>query len=341
MAEDATADLPRARLGDLDCTVCSQLLYDPVTISCGHSYCSRCLRKALHYQATCPSCRVPCYFSGRLPVNIVLRSVLEEALPVETAARRKETEEEEAVALDANSRVPLFVLSAVVFPRGTTSFCIFEPRYRLMLSRVMASSRRFGLVSTRHDGEDGSIGRCTVGTVLEVTKCHQLPDGRALIECLGCERFRIVDTELVDGYYVATTQTFEDLEDAEETADDAESGAGGEGATGTSTAATRRTVESVDAYTRRLLAFIADDDTTDGPASRLAPALRELGPPPPVEEGCSRLGMWLAEHLIDVAPQRQALLEMTSPVQRLIAIASYLEEANLVNEAPAGTCSIC
>lgn len=124
MAENSKVDLPRSRLGDLDCTVCSQLLYDPVTISCGHSYCSRCLKKALGYQSACPACRVPCYYSGKLPINIVLRSILEEALPVETAERRKETEADEAAALDATSRIPLFVLSAVVFPGGTSRFCI-------------------------------------------------------------------------------------------------------------------------------------------------------------------------------------------------------------------------
>lgn len=121
-------DLPRSRLGDLDCTVCSQLLYNPVTLSCGHSYCSRCLRTALRYQSACPSCRVPCYYSGKLPVNISLRSVLEEALPFETAERRKETEAEEAAALDVTSRIPLFVLGAVVFPGGSTRFCIVRGR---------------------------------------------------------------------------------------------------------------------------------------------------------------------------------------------------------------------
>lgn len=331
-------DVPRARLGDVDCNICSQLLFDPVTISCGHSYCRRCVQKALHYQAACPVCRVPCYYSGKLPVNICLRSVLETALPVETAERRRETEDEKAAALDATNRIPLFVLTAVVFPGGTTNFCIFEPRYRLMLSRVMASSRRFGLVCTRRDPENGTTSRCTVGTVLEVTKCRPLPDGRAFIECLGCERFSIVDTELVDGYYVATTQKLEDEEDEESSASNAVDEEGE-----TSASSVSSTVSSVDAYTRRLLAeAVAGDYSSMGASvSRLAPALRELGPPPPVEEGCSRLGMWVAEHLIFVSSQRQALLEMTSPVQRLIAISSYMEEdAVLVKNAPPGACRI-
>lgn len=210
-----------------------------------------------------------------------------------------------------------------------------------MLARVMSSSRRFGLIATRRDAEDGSIGRCTVGTVLLVTKCQQLPDGRALIECCGCERFSILDAELVDGYYVATIQTLEDREDEEAAVVDAESGPDREDEVTSSPSVTRRPTESVDAYTRRLLATITDSDPPDGPASRLRAALRELGPPPPVEEGCSRLGMWLAEHLISVSAQRQALLEMTSPEERLIAISSYLQDGNLANEVPAGACSIC
>lgn len=210
-----------------------------------------------------------------------------------------------------------------------------------MLARVMASSRRFGLVATRRDAEDGTIGRCTVGTILEVTKCQQLPDGRALIECCGCERFSIVDAELQDGYYVATVQKLEDREDAEASSHYAEIGLGGEDDAASNQSVTRRPAESVDAYTRRLLATIMDSDAPDGPASRLRAALRELGPPPPVEEGGSRLGMWLAEHLIHVASQRQALLEMSCPEERLIAISAYLQDGNLASEVPAGACTIC
>ena len=44
-------------LDDLDCAICSKLLYQPVTTPCGHSMCRECLSRCLDHNPRCPVCR--------------------------------------------------------------------------------------------------------------------------------------------------------------------------------------------------------------------------------------------------------------------------------------------
>ena len=58
---------------DLQCGCCFELMVEPTTLSCGHSFCRFCLAKWWHASRhnTCPECRQP--WSGFPKVNIALR----------------------------------------------------------------------------------------------------------------------------------------------------------------------------------------------------------------------------------------------------------------------------
>jgi len=77
-------------MDDLVCPVCFELLYDPLTLTCGHSLCCPCL--ADWYLASrvknCPECRQNWY--GTPKVNIKLRDITEELYPDQAAARSQE-----------------------------------------------------------------------------------------------------------------------------------------------------------------------------------------------------------------------------------------------------------
>jgi ATP-dependent Lon protease len=108
-------------------------------------------------------------------------------------------------------RLPLFPLSAVLFPGTTLPLHIFEPRYRRMLADCLAGDRRFGIAPPGGEQEAPETG--TVGCIAEVQVSEELPDGRSNIIVAGGPRF-VVRRLLPDTapYYVAMVETFEDEE---------------------------------------------------------------------------------------------------------------------------------
>ena len=105
----------------------------------------------------------------------------------------------------ANPPVPLFVM-ATLLPGEHMALNIFEPRYRLMVRRVMAGARVFGMAST--DPATGAIR--PVATEAEVVECQPQPDGRYYLEIVGRRRFRVDRLWETDGYRVASPTYFAD-----------------------------------------------------------------------------------------------------------------------------------
>lgn len=121
--------------------------------------------------------------------------------------------EKEALAVD----IPIFVCT-LAFPKMPTFLHIFEPRYRLMMRRVLESeSKTFGMVmyNGRNTPQGDDLGpNCHFmrqGTLLRIDGTHMLPDGRSLIECRGVSRFNVSSWREQDGYIVGRTERIEDV----------------------------------------------------------------------------------------------------------------------------------
>lgn len=65
-----------------NCSVCLDLMADPVTLPCGHSYCMNCItaywKQDQHKQARCPQCRQEFPTRPALKKNTMLAEILEE-----------------------------------------------------------------------------------------------------------------------------------------------------------------------------------------------------------------------------------------------------------------------
>ena len=86
----------------------------------------------------------------------------------------------------------MFPLGTVLFPHALLPLHVFEPRYRLMIERVLRGEREFGVVLIERGSEvGGGDVRFAVGAVARVVRAQQLPDGGYALATVGMRRVRI------------------------------------------------------------------------------------------------------------------------------------------------------
>ena len=198
---------------ELECQVCYQIMLDPLTTSCGHTFCRKCFARAMDHANVCPMCRrrltvLPS--ASAEPSNKRITLLLQHLLPEILAARIDASRQEDAI--DEQAKLPLFPCT-LAYPQMPTFLHIFEPRYRLMIRRAMESgSRKFGMLMYRPVGPlPGQHHFMPYGTVLFIERLEMLPDGRSLIETRGMYRFRVINTSILDGYLVGEVQRIDDI----------------------------------------------------------------------------------------------------------------------------------
>lgn len=98
--------------------------------------------------------------------------------------------------------LPLFPLNVVLVPGLVLPLHIFEPRYRQLVTSLLArpdeSTREFGIVAVREGRSfenDGVSAVYPVGTATVLREAEQLPDGRFNIVTTGSRRFRIASVD--------------------------------------------------------------------------------------------------------------------------------------------------
>lgn len=63
---------------ELICIICMDLFLNPVVLTCGHSFCKRCISDHLNNKPVCPTCRSPTLYGGDiLKPNFTLKSLIE------------------------------------------------------------------------------------------------------------------------------------------------------------------------------------------------------------------------------------------------------------------------
>ncbi len=99
------------------------------------------------------------------------------------------------------TRLPMFPLSAVLFPHASMPLHVFEPRYRALMRDCLAGDARFGIVLIQRGSEvGGGDERSALGTRGVITEAVELPDGRWVLEVRG-EALITVDEWLPDDPY--------------------------------------------------------------------------------------------------------------------------------------------
>lgn len=111
---------------------------------------------------------------------------------------------ERSLVSDNYSQLPLFPLSAVLFPGASLPLHIFEERYRRLIADCLYHESPFGVVLIRsgHEvGDEPEIHR--VGTAATIVEAARFPDGRYAITVQGGQRFRVLTEDWSTAYLTA------------------------------------------------------------------------------------------------------------------------------------------
>lgn len=107
--------------------------------------------------------------------------------------------------------LPLFPLSAVLFPDGLLSLRVFEVRYLDMIAKCRKAGAPFGVVSltqgneVRHPGSTEAFSQ--VGTLATIHDFENPQPGLMLVRAIGAQRFRITASDqLKHGLWVADVE---------------------------------------------------------------------------------------------------------------------------------------
>jgi Lon protease-like protein len=108
--------------------------------------------------------------------------------------------------------LPLFPLSAVLFPDGLLSLRVFEVRYLDMIAKCRKAGAPFGVVSLTQGSEVRQPGSspeafAQVGTLATIHDFDQPQPGLMLVRATGAQRFRITASDqLKHGLWVADVE---------------------------------------------------------------------------------------------------------------------------------------
>lgn len=111
---------------------------------------------------------------------------------------------------------PMFPLGTVVFPGESIPLHVFEERYRRLTADCLAADGRFGIALIERGSEvGGGDTRVDVGTLVEIARAQQAPDGRSALIVTGIERITVTQWLDEDPYPRAEIEPWDDGERAE------------------------------------------------------------------------------------------------------------------------------
>ena len=204
---------------DLDCGLCFELLYDPITLECGHTFCRNCIHQSFQRKKNCPICR---NFSNvdteTHPSNILLVKLLTKYHKI-----TYENRSNSALKLKKEFKqfYSIFISNTPYFPFVISRLHMFETKYKILVDRALKKDSKF-IISHQYDylynlndinDNDIDINDICLGTLCEIRNCQSIHDGRSLITFIGLKRVKLSQIKLKENSFGLLHCTIDDYND--------------------------------------------------------------------------------------------------------------------------------
>ncbi|CAN0073438.1 unnamed protein product, partial [Discosporangium mesarthrocarpum] len=181
----------------LECAVCLALICQPVSLSCGHTFCRSCVVTTLRRnKKKCPSCRAVCHNNAEdQPENVMIADIVRTCFPDESRKRMLETETERS---SWKALLPVFYLCRAARPtRRHARVDVHNPPSHIPQRAL-----------------DPALDPCFF-----LRECEFLSDGRVLLEAKLLGRHVVVDHFVEEGtqglHYCMLEEREDEIPDAE------------------------------------------------------------------------------------------------------------------------------
>ena len=185
--------MPGTDEADLQCSICLDFFYEPLTLQCNHTFCRVCLLQTTKLAPdgrSCPQCRAtieniidPLNHPEDKSISEKVGSVVSQ----DSLAERKNQSKAqlEALAQRNAGAIPVFIMGGArnLRPGAPVNLFFFEPRYRVLIRRAWEGERRFlwaDTVPTPSMPLDAMM--------VTVEEAQFLRDGRASVSGTAVER---------------------------------------------------------------------------------------------------------------------------------------------------------
>ena len=182
---------------DLQCSICLDFFFEPLTLQCSHTFCRVCLLQSTKLAPdgrSCPQCRAvidAIVDPLKHPENAQIATKVAKIVSVAKIEERRTQSVEalNAMAKQRSAAVPVFVMRAgrdsALRPGAPVNLHFFEPRYKILIRRAWEGERVFLWAEATPSASDGAPQQTAL--LVSVESARFLPDGRANVTGRGVE----------------------------------------------------------------------------------------------------------------------------------------------------------